>query len=321
MTGQGQLVGLVDRWDRAVVHLRRRYGWVDHLWRAGERMQEVFGSRLAAAVSYYGFFAAFSLAVGGYWVLARAVGGPAEFGRTGPPSRGGVAAAVNDYLTDMLPWVAQTAVQVGGGELAVVGFVGLLITGVSWVEALRSGQRAVWRLDQHPGNWAVRRLVDLGMLLALGLLLGASLSVTAVLGGVVDWLAPDNNLGESVLRWWGSVLEFGVNLMLAAAILTAVARLRMSPYRFVPPALIVASGVQVLNTVGRFLIARAQARPAYQVVAGSVGLLVYLYLFHQLILWAAAIAATSTRGNAVDHGRRPFKRVGEPHPLGSPEQP
>ena len=39
-----------------------------------ERFDEVLGSRLAAAISYYGFFAAFALAVVVYSILGRALG-------------------------------------------------------------------------------------------------------------------------------------------------------------------------------------------------------------------------------------------------------
>ena len=41
--------------------LRRRMGWLDHLIRAGLRYDEADGGRLAAAVTYYAFFATFAL--------------------------------------------------------------------------------------------------------------------------------------------------------------------------------------------------------------------------------------------------------------------
>ena len=95
-----------------------------------------------------------------------------------------------------------------------------------------------------------------------------------------------------------------MNLLLAAAVLTAVPRLHLSPRRLVPAALIVALGIQLLNSVGRFFIIRTEERPAYQLVAGAVGLLVYLYLLNQLILWAAAFAATARSGSVIDLGSR-----------------
>ena len=308
-------VQITQRWDQAVTSARKRSELVDHLWRAKDRMDEVLGSRLAAAISYYAFFAAFALAVVAYSVVGRVLG-----------DESGPVDAINEYLSDSLPWVAETANQVGRSEIAIVGAVALLLTGVGWVEALRSSQRAVWLLDQHPGQWLVRRLVDLGMLVGLGVLLLLSLGVSAALDALVGWATPDTTLGNSVPRWTGGALEFGVNLLLAAAILTALPRLHLSPRRLIPSALLVAGGIQLLNTVGRILIVRTEERPAYQLVAGAVGLLIYLYVLNQLILWGAALAATARNGAVVDLGSRRAEpdtepdAPGEPHG-GAPPQP
>ena len=313
--GDDLRVRITQRWDEGVAAARKGSGLFDHLWRAKERMQDVLGSRLAAAISYYAFFAAFALAVVAYTVVGRVLG-----------DESGPVQEINEYLSDSLPLVAQTANQVGRSEIAIFGGVALLLTGVGWVEALRSSQRAVWLFDQHPGQWLVRRLLDLGMLIGLGLLLMLSLGVSAALDALIGWATPDTTLGNSVPRWSAVVLEFGVNLLLAAAILTALPRLRLSARRLIPSALLVAVGIQLLNTVGRYFIGRMEDRPAYQLVAGAVGLLIYLYLLNQVILWGAALAATARSGVVVDLGSRrsaadtPADRPGEPH-VGGPPQP
>ena len=107
-------------------------------------------------------------------------------------------------------------------------------SGVGWVEALRSSQRAVWLLDQHPGNWLIRRLVDLGMLIGLGLLLGLSLALTAAIDKVLDWLAPDTTFGNTLLRSSGPVLELAVNFVLAAAVLAGGAPTPAQPAPALP---------------------------------------------------------------------------------------
>ncbi len=105
----------------------------------------------------------------------------------------------------------------------------------------RCGRRSayIWLLDQHPGNWIIRRLVDLGMLAGLGLLLALSLAITTAINKLLDWLAgPDTTIvGDTILRSSGPVLEFAVNLILAAALIAAVPRLRLSPRRLIPAAL------------------------------------------------------------------------------------
>jgi membrane protein len=289
-------VNLADRveaaFDRAVDRARKRSGLFDHVWQALERFVDVLGGRLAAAISYYAFFAAFSLAVLAYSILGRLLGS----------AEAGVLSAVNDYLETQLPWVADTAEQVGRGEITVIAGVALLVSGVGWVESLRSSLRAIWKLDQHPGHWFLRRVVDLGMLLGLGLLLGLSLAMTWSIDRLLAWLAEDSGIGELALGPIGPVLEFIVNLILAGAMLTAVTRVRLSPRRLITPTIVIAVGIQLLNTVGRALIARSADRPAYAVAGTTVGLLIYLYLLNQLILFGAALAATATKGTAIDLG-------------------
>jgi membrane protein len=66
------------------------------------------------------------------------------------------------------------------------------------------------------------------------------------------------------------------------------------------PALFVAAGLEILKTIGRVYLRRAEANPAYQVVTVAVAVLIFLSLLNQFILFAAALTATSTRGTVTD---------------------
>ena len=57
----------------------------------------------------------------------------------------------------------------------------------------------------------------------------------------------------------------------------------------------------LLNTVGRSFVGIIQRNPAYGLVVSAVGLLVYLYVFSQLLLFGAAWAATSPHGYVSDY--------------------
>ncbi len=289
-------MNVFDRVDaayhRAVLLARKRWAFADHAFAALDRFEEVLGARLAAAISYYAFFAAFSLAVVAYSILGRILNG----------SNSAIIGTVNNYLSTSLPWVRTTADQVGTTQVTAVGAVALVLTWVAWVDALRSSSRAIWRLDQHPGNWIVRRVVDLGMLFVLGVLLALSLATAQAINFVLDHVAQPATgaAGATVLRASGPLLEFLINLVLAGAVLVVVPRVRLSPRRLFPAAALVAIGIQLLNTIGGLWINRTESRPAYQLVAGAVGLLVYLYLLNQLILFGCAVAATSPKGTAAD---------------------
>src|SRR5262249_3893442 len=148
----------------------------------------------------------------------------------------------------------------------------------NWVDGMCTSQRAIWKLDESPGNLFLRRLVDLAMLVGLGLLLFLSLwvsnGVQTLARHLWTWLVPDHpltgDIGRGLLSILGLLLSFAVNVLMAAALLAAVPRLRVSPRRLFWPAMLVAAGLTLLSTVGRVLIHFAQRNPAYQVAGWAV---------------------------------------------------
>ncbi|GAA2619335.1 hypothetical protein GCM10010399_57970 [Dactylosporangium fulvum] len=288
-------MSLLDRleagFDRAVAAGRRRSQVFDHVWRAQQRYFDVDAARLAAATAYYGFFAVFAMVVVAFFILGRVLGGnPAVVDR------------VQVYLQANLPQLHADEIFAGSQQIGIIALVGLIIAGVGWVENLRSSQRALWQLQEHPGNPIVRWLVDLGVLVALGLLLLISVGIFAGVQELLYWLAGD--FGQDpvrvALRGTSTLLSGIADLILGAALLAGVPRLRMSLRRLWPSALLFAVGLGLLKTVGKLYITRVEHNPAYQLVAGTIGLLLYMYLLHQLLLFAAALAATSPHGRVKD---------------------
>lgn len=273
--------------DRRLTAVRHRSRGFDHLWRAGLHYTDVLGGRLAAAIAYYGFFAVFALALVGYSIFGVILEDNDE-----------VSAAAADFLRRNLPFLDPAQIAESSGTVGVAGLVILVFTGVGWVEAIRSSQRLIYGLNQQPGNLVVRRLVDLGVLVVVFVLLGVSVAAVDALGSLLRWLL--HSTGSVGLTTVSAVLSVLINTVLAIALLVIVPRLRMSRRRLRPVVLFVAVGITLLNTVGRYYVVRAERNPAYTVVAGAVGLLLYLYLLNQLLLFGAALAATSRHGRVVD---------------------
>lgn len=272
---------------RRIDAARDRRPVFDHLWRAGALYAGVLGGRLAAAIAYYGFFAVFALALVVYAVLGAILQDNYEASRT---------AAL--FLEKNLPFLDTQQIAQSSKTVGVVGLVILVFTGIGWVEAIRSSQRLMYGLNQQPGNLVIRRLVDLGVLVAVFVLLGVSVAaVDALESGLRFLLRSTGSLGLTTLS---AVLSVLVNAVLAVALLVAVPRLRMSRRRLRPVVLVVAVGITLLNTVGRYYVMRTERNPAYAVVTTAVGLLLYLYLLNQLLLFGAALAATSRYGRVVD---------------------
>jgi membrane protein len=275
------------RWTRA------RFGWLDHLVRAVVRYGQADGRRLAAAVTLYAFFAAFALGLLGFAVLGFVLDEPA------------VARAVQRFLDEHLPQMDTQALRDARGAAGLIAMVSLPIIGMLWVDSLRSSVRAVWRVEEYPGRWLTRWLLDLLALIVLGFVLAVSLTVAfgteALLGRLLaaaggDEFAP----AQWLLATIRFLLGLAVNLLLSISVLTLLPRLRVPPRRVLVPALVIAVGLEVLTSMGRIVVVRAEANPAFQVVAGAAGLLVFLLVLNQLILFAAALTATGTGGPVRD---------------------
>jgi len=284
-------VNLIDRaYDAAaarIMRVRLRSKYFDHLSRALLRFTDVQGGRLAAAIAYYGFFAVFALLLIGYSVFGFLI-------KANPD----LFTVVQDFLRTNLPFIDIRQILDSGRTVGVVGLVGLVFTGIAWIEAIRSSQRAIWRLNQQPGYIGIRQAVDLVVLIGILLLIFASALAASGLEALLRWLTGER---PTLLLSTASVLlTLAINVLLAAALLAAVPRLRMTVRRMVPPVLLVGVGITLLNTVGESVVGKVQHNPAYALVASAVGVLLYLYVFNQLLLLGAAWAATSPHGRVVD---------------------
>src|SRR5690348_4695707 len=200
----GLLGGAVAGTGRRLRRLRERSAVVDHVCRAYVRYDRENGTRLAAAIAYYGFFATFALAVLLFAIIGAAL------------SRNGAAqSTAESYLRDNLPLSDVHPLVDASRGLSAVAAVALVLAGIWWIESLRSSQRALWCLDQHPGNWFIRYLVDLAVLVGLGLLLVISVTLSLGLQDILLRLAGDQArpLARHALDWSSTLLAAGVDLV------------------------------------------------------------------------------------------------------------
>lgn len=270
--------------------MRRGFPRFDHLVRAQERFTEVNAPLQAAAISYYAFFAAFSLSL----LALSTLGLLLRFE--------GLYDAVDEWLTSNLAMIDVGSIEDSARTVGLVALAALIVVGVNWVQAVRASVRGVWKLEQQPGNLILRWIVDMAALIGLGVLLVGTFAVVAGAQWGLNWLedAPYGSWLGVVIRYSAPLVGVLVNTLLAAALLSGIPRLALPLRRLLPPALLVAIGLELLKSVGSFYIAGQADRPAYQAVGTAVGLLVFLFVFNQMLLFAAAWTATSDAGNAVD---------------------
>jgi membrane protein len=284
-----RVAGLVER-------LRDRWEWADHAFRAGALYTDGSGGRLAAACSYFGFLAIFPLAFLAFAVLG--------FVFQGNPA---VTSTVADSLARNLPVLDVADIEAAKNTAGVIGLVGFYFAGLGWIDVLRTSLRTLWKREEAPGNVVVRKAIDAAVLLGLGLVAGTSLAVSAVANIGTRWALgwvglADTVGGEVFVGVLGVALSLAVGVVLFLAVFTAVPRIRQPFARLIGPAVLSAVGLEALKTVGMLYVAHTQTNPAYKAVAVAVGLLVFLYWLHQLLIYSAALTATSSRETVVDLG-------------------
>ena len=267
------------------------------------RYDRADGGRLAAAVTYYAFFASFAMGLLAFAVFGFLLNDPAVLG------------SVERYFTENLPTIDVRTFRDARNTAGLIALIGLPVTGWFWADALRSSIRKMWRLPEYPGRFVIRILVDLLVLAGLGILLAASLGVayatTRVVNRLVDVAGTEPTPARWLLALVGLLLGIGVNAVLAAGMLTGVPRLRMPWRRVIVPALMVGVGFELLKTLGRLYVRAIESNPAYHLVTGSAGLLVFLSVVNQMVLFAAALTATSTDGRPADLAEGSIEPVDE----------
>ncbi|WP_100447405.1 YihY/virulence factor BrkB family protein [Glycomyces xiaoerkulensis] len=299
----------VGAWlDRVVTAGRSRWGFADHAWRAQERFFEVHAGQLAAAISYYAFFAAFSMSLLALSIFGYLLNFP------------GVYRTVESWLETNLPVIDIGVLEDSRQSVTILAGIALVVAGVAWVQSVRASIRQVWGLDAQPGNPILRWFIDLVVLFGLSVLLLITISATAGAEAFLAWLELDPAEGRPALLIRGASVLVGLlaNALLAAVLLQALPRLALPPQRVLAASIAVAVGLELLKTAGRIYILNVSDRPAYQAVSTAVGLLIFLYLFNILLMIAASWTATSPRGTAIDLYQRTRITNGERFRPGEP---
>ncbi|MCC3762819.1 YihY/virulence factor BrkB family protein [Glycomyces sp. TRM65418] len=277
-------------WDRVLLASRKRSNLIDHSWRAQERYFEVHGGQLAAAISYYAFFAAFSMSLLGLAIFGYLLNSP------------NIYTTVETWLETNLPVIDIGVLENSRQSVTIFAAVALVVAGVAWVQSVRAAIRLVWGLDAQPGNPFLRWAIDFLILIGVSVLLLTTIGATAGAEWVLAWFDLDEATGNLALlvRAVSVLVGLIANALLAMVLLQALPRVVMPLRRVAWASVAVSIGVELLKTAGRIYVLHVSDRPAYQAVTTAVGLLVFLYLFNVMLLLAAAWTATSLRGRAID---------------------
>jgi membrane protein len=258
--------------------------------RAAIRYNDLRGNRLAGAVSFYGFISVFPLL---------ALSGSVVLQVLGPDG----VETLQEIVDESLPGleINVSAIANNAGTIGLIGAVTLLWTGLAWVDATRASVRSMWRLDDAPGNFVTRKLIDLLALLGLGVVLlvswGGTVVVTTATDEALGLIGADGEPGRWVSRLIGLALALASSAVLFGYLLAGLPRIGI-PFRVLLPAAVLGGLVFELlkQLIAQFAVLAAP-NSTYAAFAVPLALIGWIYIVTRLLMLLAA----STAEWAADH--------------------
>ncbi len=261
-----------------------------HGWRAFEHAQRVQWSRLAAAVTFTSFIALFPLIT-----VGAAIG--AAFLSQGRLDT--IEHKINQQIPGLSERVDIGTLAANAGTVGLIAGAALLLTGIGWIAQLRGCLRAVWELEDSPGNPVVRKLLDGGVLAGLGGVGLASLACSAFATTAVGWTARQIGLvaggvGSVALTVGGYCVAVLADFLLLAYVLTLLPGVRPGRRAVVEAGLLGAVGFEVLKIVLSGYLQDVAGRSIYGAFGTPVALLLWINFMAKLLMLCAAWTVTGS---------------------------
>jgi inner membrane protein YhjD len=279
-TGKGLLRGYRARWR-----------WFDHLVRAYERYTERRGDRLAAALTCYGFLSFFPLLALAYALLGYLV-------MFSDKARDYFVDAINQLLPGLSDQLNVQQIVESKTAVGVVGLVGLLFTGLGWVNVLRESLRDIWGYEPTGGgNFFLKKVYDAAVLAFLGATLIVSVAVSAVTSQathtVLEMLGLDEVTGAgTALRLLSLAVAIAFNTLIFLVLFWRLSGTQAPWRRIIRGAVFGAVGFEILKQIASLLLSRTTSNAVYASFAVLVGLMVWINIVSRFMLFTAAWTAT-----------------------------
>ncbi|MEO6203775.1 MAG: YhjD/YihY/BrkB family envelope integrity protein, partial [Mycobacteriales bacterium] len=191
-------------------------------------------------------------------------------------------------------------VQSNAGKAGLIGLGGTLLSGLGWINALRTSIRVIWHQSTDVGNIVITKIRDVVALVGLFAVVAASVVVsgaaTAATQSVVSFLGLADTTGAKVLTIGLSyALGFLVDMGIFLYLFLRFSQVRRPVRQVVRGAVFGAFGFEVLKSVGALYIGRTTSKgeATYGTFAVVVGLLLFLNLVSRLILITASFVVTA----------------------------
>ncbi len=266
-------------------------------YRVYEHFTALRGNRLAGAVTFFGFLALFPLLT---VALAIAVA-------TLSDSR---VDDIQKHISDQLPGISDAlnlpSLVANAGAVGLVSGVLLVLSGLGWVDTMRTSIRDVWQLPDEEGNPLLRKAWDFVVLGGLGLVslvsLGASAAGTTLAGRIAEELGL--GAGGYLLTAAGLLIAVGSDMLLFAYLLAPFPRIgHQHRGDVLRAALIGAVGFELLKILLSSYLGSVAGKSLYGAFGVPVALLLWINFVCRLLMYCVAWTATADPAAARERAR------------------
>lgn len=283
------MTGLKQRLDA----LRARRPLIDRTLLTQEHYGATQAGQQAGAVTYFAFLSFFP-------VLALSVFVVGWIARVYPDAHANMTDAINQVVPGLVGngagQISLDDVQRFSGLAGVLGLLGVLYSGLGWLDATRTSLEVVFEVPpRERAGFVTGKLIDLLGLATIGVVLFLSVIVAGLVTGfsndVLDWLG----LGHG-LTWLLYVLTrlvgWAINTVLFF-VLFRVGRPELPARSLWAGAVLGGFAFEVLKAISFLLFRIAQGNPAFQAFGIALVLVVWMNYFARVVLYSAAWAHTS----------------------------
>jgi membrane protein len=270
---------------------------IEHARRAWRHYVDRDGSTLAAAVTYFAFLSLFPL-------LALSFAAVGVIANVVPDAQSALDAALRALFPGMIGdqsgQMSLTEIRKAAGPVAGIGVITVAYSGLSWISDMRDALGRMFDDPSGPRAKGVRgRVVEfLGdqlhnatALVVIGLALLVSVAVS---GGLIELAAHLPLLGIATV-----VIGVATGMLLFFLMFRLLGGSGLENRALWSGAVVGAIGFEALKRASAWLLDSTSNQPAFQAFGIALILLVWIYYFSRVVMYAAAWARTSEPAVAV----------------------
>ena len=291
---------MIDNVKQRIADTRERRPLLDQVVRTVEHYGAVKGNIQAGAVTYFAFISFFP-------ILALAFAVIGFVARVYDGAEGDLVDAINSVLPGLVGEregeISLPDIRESAPGILSVGIVVVLYSGLGWLSSMRDALIVMFELPQREQpNFFVGKLRDLVALALLGVVLMVSVGVSGVVRGlseqILDWMGLGSGLGW-LLGLIAVVIGLAANALLFFALFRILANPDLPRRALWTGATLGAVGFEVLKQISQLLLQSTASSPAFQAFGIALILVVWIYYFSRVVMYAAAWAYTHPSSRAL----------------------